>query len=248
MKYVRTTCPRPLFIGQNTGNRVFPGPEPRTYVPENVIRISPAPVTYVAEEFRRLKMCLVQCVCVFSSHSFWTSGSLDVPAGLGGRKTEGQQAIKDENGNLLRDKGDILRRWERFFGNLLNTKSFALQPSTIEKVQQRRKAPPPPGARSQIEEPISLEAEPTYAETQKAVRAMANWKAPGADSLPVEILKLDDPTRKPVVLKHFHAILVRLWRGEEIPQEWKDATIKVLHKFTRLTRRQRTAEGRRQSP
>ena len=67
MKYVRTTCPRPLFIGQNTGNRVFPGPEPRTYVPENVIRISPAPVTYVAEEFRRLKMCLVQCVCVFSS-------------------------------------------------------------------------------------------------------------------------------------------------------------------------------------
>ena len=104
-------------------------------------------------------MCLVQSVCVFSSHSFWTSGSLDVPAGLGGRNTEGQQAIKDENGNLLRDKGDILRRWERFFGNLLNTKSPALQPSIIEKVQQRRKAPPPPPprARSQIEEPISLE-------------------------------------------------------------------------------------------
>ena len=85
-------------------------------------------------------------------------------------------------------------------------------------------------ARSQIGEPISLEAEPTYAETQKAVRAMANWKAPGADSLPVELLKLDDPTREPVVLKHFHAILVRVWRGEEIPQELKDATIKVLHK------------------
>ena len=59
---------------------------------------------------------------------------------------------------------------------------------------------------------------------------MANWKAPGADSLPVELLKLDDPTREPVVLKHFHAILGRVWRGEEIPQEWKDATIKVLHK------------------
>ena len=59
---------------------------------------------------------------------------------------------------------------------------------------------------------------------------MANWKAPGADFLPVELLKLDDPTREPVVLKHFHAILVRVWRGEEIPQEWKDATIKVLQK------------------
>ena len=159
--------------------------------------------------------------------------TLEMTAGLGERKTEGQQAIKDENGNLLRDKWDILWRWERFFGNLLNTtKSPALQPSIVEKVQQRGKAPPPPppGARSQIGEPISLEAEPTYAETQKAVRAMANWKAPGADSLPVELLKLDDPTHEPVGLKHFHVILVRVWRGEEIPQEWKDATIKVLHK------------------
>ena len=157
---------------------------------------------------------------------------LKMTAGLGGRKPKGQQAIKDENGSLLRDKGDILRRWERCFGNLLNTKSPALQPSIVEKVQQRRKAPPtpPPRARSQIEEPISFEAEPTYAETQKAVRAMANWKAPDTDSLAVELLKLDDPTREPVVLKHFDAILVRVWRGEEIPQEWKDATIKVLQK------------------
>ena len=138
----------------------------------------------------------------------------------------------DENSNLLRDKGDILRRWEKFFGYLFNTKSPALQPSIVEKIQQRRKAPPPPpsGARSQIGEPISLEAEPTYAETLQAVRAMANWKAPGADSLPVELLKLDDSARKPVVLKYYYAILVRVWRGEETPQEWKDATIKVFDK------------------
>ena len=159
---------------------------------------------------------------------------LKMTAGLGGRKIEGQQAIKDENGNLLRDKGDILRRWERFVGNLFNTKSPALRPSIVEKVQKRRKAPPPPpppsGARSQIGEPILFEAEPTHVKTLKAVRAMANWKAPGADSLPVELLKLDNPTREPVVLKHFHATLVRVWRGEEIPREWKDATIKVLHK------------------
>ena len=157
---------------------------------------------------------------------------LKMAAGLGGRKTEGQQAIKDENGNLLRDKGDILRRWEKCFGNLLHTKSPVLLPSIVEKVQQRRKAPPPPppGAWSQIGEPISLEAEPAYAETLQAVRAMANWKAPGADSLPVKLLKLDDSTRAPVVLKYFHAILVSVWRGEEIPQEWKAATIKVLYK------------------
>ena len=30
----------------------------------------------------RLEMKSRQCVCVFSSHSFWTSSSLDVPAGV----------------------------------------------------------------------------------------------------------------------------------------------------------------------
>ena len=27
-------------------------------------------------------VCLCVCVCMFSSHSFWTSSSLDVPAGV----------------------------------------------------------------------------------------------------------------------------------------------------------------------
>ena len=31
---------------------------------------------------RRITCCLCVCVCVFSSHSFWTSSSLDVPAGV----------------------------------------------------------------------------------------------------------------------------------------------------------------------
>ena len=33
-------------------------------------------------EVRRAKLVQLQCVCVFSSHSFWTSSSLDVPAGV----------------------------------------------------------------------------------------------------------------------------------------------------------------------
>ena len=29
-----------------------------------------------------IKGCKYRCVCVFSSHSFWTSRSLDIPAGV----------------------------------------------------------------------------------------------------------------------------------------------------------------------
>ena len=32
--------------------------------------------------FLALDVCVCVCVCVFSSHSFWTSSSLDVPAGV----------------------------------------------------------------------------------------------------------------------------------------------------------------------
>ena len=31
---------------------------------------------------KHFKKFIIKCVCVFSSHSFWTSSSLDVPAGV----------------------------------------------------------------------------------------------------------------------------------------------------------------------
>ena len=50
-----------------------------------------------------------------------------------------------------------------------------------------------------------------------------------ADSLVVELLKTDEPA-EPIVLERFHAILVEVWNGGEVPQQWKGATIKVLYK------------------
>ena len=58
---------------------------------------------------------------------------------------------------------------------------------------------------------------------------MQNWKAPGPDSLVAELLKIDEPA-EPIVLERFHAILVEVWTRGEVPQQWKDAIIKVLYK------------------
>jgi len=60
------------------------------------------------------------------------------------------------------------------------------------------------------------------------VEGLLNWKAPGHDSLPPELLKIDDD--EPVALERLHTILVGVWNGREIPREWKDATIKVFYK------------------
>ena len=58
------------------------------------------------------------------------------------------------------------------------------------------------------------------------IRGMPNWKAVGPDSLPAELLKIDHPE----FIRYFHNLLVNVWRTGDVPQQWKDATIKVLHK------------------
>ena len=59
---------------------------------------------------------------------------------------------------------------------------------------------------------------------------MANGKAMGPDELPVELLKLGLSDSSHEILLPFHDIIVAVWMTGEVPQEWKDATIKVLHK------------------
>ena len=141
--------------------------------------------------------------------------------GLGGRQSGGQQYVKDDNGVLLRDKGEILQRWARLFSTLLKTKSPKLNPAIIEEVQQRPAAPT-------TGDSVPLGSAPTLEEIRREIRGMHNWKAPGPDSLVIELLKIDEPA-EPIILERFHAFLVEVWNGGEVPQQRKDATIKVLY-------------------
>ena len=58
------------------------------------------------------------------------------------------------------------------------------------------------------------------------INTMSNWKAVGPDDLQADLVKLDHPE----FIQCFHHILVNVWITGEVPQQWKDATIKVLHK------------------
>ena len=59
---------------------------------------------------------------------------------------------------------------------------------------------------------------------------MANGKAMGPDELPVELLKLGLSDSSHEILLAFHDVIVAVWMTGEVPQEWKNATIKVPHK------------------
>ena len=59
---------------------------------------------------------------------------------------------------------------------------------------------------------------------------MANGKAMRPDEQPAELLKLGLSDSSHEILLAFHDIIVAVWMTGEVPQEWKDATIKVLYK------------------
>ena len=129
------------------------------------------------------------------------------------------QYIRDEEGIMLRDPGRVLERWARFFGTLLNSKSDKLRFDIIEGLPQW---------------PIThaLGVEPTENELFGASRSMANTKAMGPDELLVGLLKLGI-NHDPTVLREFHRVIKLMWHQREVPQQWRDAVIKVLHKKDR---------------
>ena len=59
---------------------------------------------------------------------------------------------------------------------------------------------------------------------------MANRKAVGPDGLSAELLKVLADEGELNTLGKFHDIIVAVCGGGSVPQQWKDATIKVLHK------------------
>ena len=137
----------------------------------------------------------------------------------------------NKDGTLLKNNVCILERWARYFGSLLGTKSPKLDSAISGLFQQRPLAP-------------SLGAEQTMDEmTAAGIPGMPNWKAMGPGSLPSQLLKIDHPE----FIRYFHNLLVNVWRTGDAPQQWKGATIKVLHK-RRIDLIATTTEGFRSFP
>ena len=116
---------------------------------------------------------------------------------------------------MLRDIELIYERWVQWFHTLLNTKSPKLDPNIAEGLEQ-------------WPENTTLRNQPTLQELTDAIRSLANGKAVGPDGVPVELFKValnGDPALRQKLLD----IVIGIWRGGEVPQQWKDATIKVLH-------------------
>ena len=125
--------------------------------------------------------------------------------------------VKDENGVLLRDVELMRERWVWSFHNLLNAKSPRLDPNIAEGFDQWPENTPP-------------RVQPTMQELTDAIRSFAYGRAVGPDGVSFELYKItlnDDPALRRRLLD----IVVCIWRGCGVPQQWKDAIIMGLHNF-----------------
>ena len=116
---------------------------------------------------------------------------------------------------MLGDMGLIRNRWVQWLSTSLNTKSPALDPNIVEEL----KVWPPR---------TPLDDLPSIFEVEETIKSISNRKAVGPHELKLAIDEDRDGNRR--ILEQFHAIVIAIWRGGGVPQEWKDATTIVLHK------------------
>ena len=75
----------------------------------------------------------------------------------------------------------------------------------------------------------ALEIEHTEEDTATAIKAMANAKAVGPDGFPAELLKRGLQQDQTILLE-LHQLINLIWCEGNVPQQWEDAVLTVLHK------------------
>ncbi|BHF58650.1 hypothetical protein SprV_0100160400 [Sparganum proliferum] len=77
-----------------------------------------------------------------------------------------------------------------------------------------------------METNVDLDLPPSLQEIIRAAQQLYSGKTPGSDAIPVGI----DKHSGPPLMDHLMALLQEMWRGGQVPQDFKDATIVHLRK------------------
>ncbi|XP_047469177.1 uncharacterized protein LOC125025249 [Penaeus chinensis] len=129
-----------------------------------------------------------------------------------GPTTSGTSPILAADGEtLFPEKSQILERRAEHFDNILN------RPSSINDAAINRL--------SHVDMNSKLDDPPTEEEAIKANKQLSCGKAPGADAIP-EVHKDGGQ----VLMQKLTDLYAALWNKQELPQEFKDATIVHLYK------------------
>ena len=132
---------------------------------------------------------------------------------LYGPKPRGLIQLKADDGEtVLQEKDKVLERLASYFDQLLNN-TGDLDADARNSIKQRPIA-------------CAMDEAPDISELVAALGSMQDGKAPGCDGIPAEVWKYGGPH----LLDCLHRLIVEIWRTQEVPQDWKNASIVPLFK------------------
>jgi len=107
------------------------------------------------------------------------------------------------------DLQEKITRWREYFKELLNSELTELP--ILEWAGHT--------ADARVED-ICIE------ETKRAINCLKEWKSPGSDGIPAELIKYGSEE----IHKTIHEICNEVWETEVLPNDWKKAIIIPLYK------------------
>jgi hypothetical protein len=115
---------------------------------------------------------------------------------------------KDENGNLIADPQNVLKRWKNFFNQVLNVHG-------VHDVRQK-----------DVHTAEPLVPEPSLVEVEIIIGTLKSYKSPGTDQIPAELIKAGGET----LFSEIHRLICCIWNKEELPQQWKESITVPIYK------------------
>ena len=132
-------------------------------------------------------------------------------------------SLLSSDGTLLSSTNDKIKRWHDYFAQL-NSVSVSIVESVAESVLECTSESQQLGVNDIDLE--SLTEAPSEEEIRSALDMMKTGRAPGADGIPVELLKLGGDT----VVQRLLSLASVVWEQEKVPEDWTKQLDIPLHK------------------
>ena len=145
---------------------------------------------------------------------------------LSGKKIYRDCPIKSKNGSLITNETEQLKRWQEYFGEMLNP-DIINDRSDGEEINNIDKEVDPVTNRYIN---CKLDA-PTKSEIITALKQIKNGKSAGIDNIPPEILKADIDVTADIL----HPLIKQIWEKEYLPSDWNKGLIVKIPKKRNLS-------------
>ncbi|GFX51597.1 uncharacterized protein TNCV_5013011 [Trichonephila clavipes] len=119
---------------------------------------------------------------------------------------------RNKRGELISEPHEVTKVWKECFQDLLEGRD---EPIVLQNVHTKQ------DIIADEENPP-----PSITEVTLAIKKLKNNRSTGPDSIPSELLKVDEPEH----VNALHKIMIKIWETKKIPIEWEEGSVCPIFK------------------